>query len=258
MNSSEWFIRSPFEEKEVDFEVVPKGEGKVRWDIVVGYLEGERNQDNNRYSVVVNVLKSRVKILILAGPPDNGLGDLVRRCSDDPNVELVIRTMKDGSFYEGAWLTKEELKAIDAVILHHFPARGIPEKEWHRMVEDILALKLPVALIDGGKLEPRLLSKIVEVLPIEPTGRAGRLKRSEVLPISSHAIISPPEEQDFLKKWGGLPPLLYTEDLWKVKDHSEVLAIFASEQSLAPKEKLAGNVEKLNTEGIEKKGESPM
>lgn len=221
-----WDIRSPFEEKEVVAEFIPREVGKVRMEVDMDPIEGERNRENNRRSFFLNVLQSRMKVLLLGGAPDSDLGDLLRRLSADPDLHIITRILKGTVFYEGDWPPEDTLKTVEAVLLHHFPPGNVDRNAWGRLVRELERLELPLILIDGGKLEVKLLEGLTEFLPVEPTMSDGLRKRGEVAVLSTHSIVAQTFQETGRGSWTGLPPLSYREGRWRVKGGGEVLLAF--------------------------------
>ena len=77
--------------------------GRQRLQLVLDPLPGELTERNNRREIRIEVLKSRIRVLVLAPRPDWDVAFLGRTLREDPNVqlELVHRNA------ESAWIASE-------------------------------------------------------------------------------------------------------------------------------------------------------
>ncbi|MDP8227847.1 MAG: vWA domain-containing protein [Candidatus Electryoneaceae bacterium] len=224
-------ITGDYEEGSVSLDIEATIPGRQRFSVDVSALDNELTVGNNRRGFYVNVLAERMKILLMAGPPDNSLGDIVRRLKRDEHVELTIRTTRGRRFYEGDWLDAASLNEMDAVILHHFPIRSNRGTNLTRFADNVMETDLPICFIDGGQVDSRSLQLFDVRLPATVgTGRV-RLMTGEVVPIKRHAIIADPDDADFTEGWSGLPPLTFLSNRFTPKPQAMTLAEFQPQAS---------------------------
>jgi len=224
-------VISEYSDGSVTYNVDVTDPGKQRFRVEISNLKDELTTDNNQHSFYLNVLASKMRVLLMSGPPDNGLGDLVRRLSKDEHIELIQRTTRGRSFYEGSWPDENLLKEIDVVILHHFPVRKNKSEQLGRFAEAVIKAELPVGFIDGGEVDLHRLKVFESVLPLTfspaSRGRAGGvLTEGQVIPIQRHAIMADPDEVDFSGQWSGLPPLQFASGRFQIAPHANILAEF--------------------------------
>ncbi|MBM3329468.1 MAG: hypothetical protein FJY67_08375 [Calditrichaeota bacterium] len=226
MGRSQVAVKSDFDEGAVEFELTPEAAGRQFWTAEVGTDEGELTTGNNRRSFFIDVLKSRMRVLVMAGPPDHGLGDLVRRLMQDGQCEVISRTRRGEAFYEGAWPADSLVRSVDLVLLHHFPSVGTNREALAKFFAALTAHDVPVGLVDGGRLDPELLAPIADRLPVVAQRTPTRLVQAQVTPLGRHAVIAAPEDERFAARWSALPPLTYAAGRWSARPGSEVLAQF--------------------------------
>jgi hypothetical protein len=215
-----------FAEGRTEFEITVERAGRQQFRVELPHLEGELTADNNRRSFYLNVLANRMRVLVMAGPPDNSLGDLLRRIAPDEHVQVTSRTTKSNSFYEGGWPDEKLLDQIDVIILHHFPTRLNSSSQVAAFAEAVSKKNLPVCLIDGGALEPLMLKSFESVLPVLVTSGRGKLISAQVAPLRRHSIIAEPEDLNYAEKWSALPPVNFMAGLYTALPQAEVLAEF--------------------------------
>lgn len=225
-----------FSEETLMFEIPVDSPGRYRYSVEIERLDGELTYDNNRRSFYLNVLKNRMRVLIMAGLPDQGLGDLVRRLRRDDNIEIILRTtapaQKGGAgFYEGGWPDDELLDRTDVVILHHFPVRSNRIGSLESFAAKVLEKELPVGFIEGGKISVRGIKLFDNVLPVTLNRTRVRVRRGQVLPVKRHGVTADPDAADITAGWAEMPPVTFGAEAFTVKPQASVLAEFTEEGS---------------------------
>jgi len=217
-----------YSDGKISFEVPVDSAGRVQFRAEIPVLNGELTSNNNSKSVIVNVLSNRLRILVVSGTPDYGLGDLIRRLSLNPHVEINQRTEFKGGFKDGNWPDDKLLDKTDIVILHHFPTKTTSSEQLKEFARIVATKNLPICLIDGGDLDAGKLGAFAEMLPVTFSKRDD-VSSGKISAIQRHAIIAPPDETDIVEKWGELPPLTGRVGVWKTKVEAESLAEFKFE-----------------------------
>lgn len=218
-------IAEDYEETTVSFEMEVKEAGRFRYSVEAQPLEGELTNRNNRRSFYLNVLASRMRVLLMAGPPDNSLGDLVRRLRKDEHIELITRISNGNRFYEGEWPDDALFARIDAVILHHFPVGTNPSEKVAYFAKQVGDANLPVGFIDGGQVSRGLLQRIEDLLPTSIKSGRFPLQTGSISVATRHAIVTDPENDSNSDYWATLPPLKFQNN-FTVKPQAQILAEF--------------------------------
>ncbi|MFH0766078.1 MAG: vWA domain-containing protein, partial [Calditrichota bacterium] len=225
-------VASAYEEGSVTFDLDAASAGRIRFTASVSPLNGELTTANNHRPFYLNVLANRMRVLILAGVPDNGLGDLTRRLKRDPQVELIQRTARGKVFYEGDWPDESMLSAVDVVVLHHFPIRSLDAQALRRLAELIIQKSLPVCFIDGGQIDYSALEAFKPALPVSVrSGSFNQTAAGQFLPTGRHAVIAEPEALDYVNPWLQLPPVAFLPGRFEPAPGSRVIAEFRSDEA---------------------------
>ncbi len=212
-----------FSEGKVVFDVPIDSAGRFVYHLEIPELDNELTRDNNYRSVAFNSIANRLRVLVISGVPDYGLGDLIRRLAVNPHIEITQRTERSGGFYEGNWPDDALLAKVDVVIFHHFPTSKTPSSKLQEMNLSLIRSNLPVCLIDGGDLDPANLRLFSELLPVSISTGTG-VRTGKISPVRRHAILAPPDDGDFAERWQQLPPLSIRVGMSKLKANSELLA----------------------------------
>ena len=90
-------------------------EGVHKFTAEVSNLQGELTPQNNRTNFFIKVLKSKMRVALIAGAPSQDAAFIRRALSSDKNIEIdPFFEQNDGQFYENI-LNTEALKRADCV-----------------------------------------------------------------------------------------------------------------------------------------------
>ncbi|MFQ5601741.1 MAG: hypothetical protein ACE5HS_00575 [bacterium] len=199
-------------EQKVRFEFVPEKEGLFKYEIKLPQLEGELTQLNNSKSFYVKVLKSKARVLLIAGGPGADFLFLKRALSGDENVEVQTMVEKfNGRFYGNARLpVREQLLKFDCLILLDFPRRTSDRSNLN-LIKNYLAQGKPALFMLGASTDFDKLWELKDYLPFstKPLPGAERPVYVRILPQGvQHPILRLAEdEMEIREKWQELPPV---------------------------------------------------
>ncbi len=219
-------ISGGFSEETLNFEIAVENPGKQKYTVEIERLADELTTDNNRRGFYLNVLANRMRVLLMAGPPDPGLGDLVRRLKRDENIELTMRTTRGGRFYEGDWPDAGLLERTDVLILHHFPVQSNDRRKLEAFAAEVVDKNIPIGFFDGGRISGQGLKLFEPILPVNIRRSGARLLKGRILPVKRHSVIADPDAVDIATGWDDLPPVLFSAGKYQVNPGAEILAEF--------------------------------
>ena len=217
-----------------------KTEGVKKLVISVSKLPGELTDRNNSRSVFLKVLKSKLRVLLLAGCPQPDVA-AVRQClSEDQHMTVQSYTQKgENEFYEGA-LAAAALDSSDCLVLVGYPGRMAAAGDLQKINEVILRRHMPLLFINGKNVDPGKLQMLEPVLPFAWTspGSGEVMVGCVVDEREKHSPLVELEEQSSTDTWQRLPPIFKTQTTYHAKPESEVLA-WATIQNIVLREPLA-------------------
>ena len=209
----------------VKFFFEPKEEGTKRYTVSVSKIEGEVTAANNNKSVFVKVLKSKIKVLLIAGAPSPDVSFIRRALSEDKNVEVKALIQKNAAeFYEGE-TSSSMIADADCIVLVGFP---LPNSR-----DDVLRT-LQAELQQRGKSVFILLSRSVDFNKLRLLDAAlpftSRSARSDEITVSvrvpenerTHPVMKLGGSSNI---WESLPPIYRTGTAFQVKPEAEVLGL---------------------------------
>lgn len=202
----------------------PKEDGVKRYTVSVSKLEGELTGANNSKSVFVKVLKSKMKVLLVAGPPSSDVAFIRRALVEDKNVELKVVIEKNSTeFYEGDF-SASTLSNAECIVLVGFPLPDSRDDLLRALQAEVQQRGKPLFVLLSRNVDPRKLGAFDAVLPFT----AG-LERSDELSLFLHV----PERQrthpvmklsSASNLWDVLPPIYKSGTTFRSKPEAEVLA----------------------------------
>ncbi len=221
-------LQAGIREYAVPLSVVPDEEGRQRFVVEVSRLPGEVSYENNRTVFFTKVLKSKMKIALIAGGPSPDVAFLRRTLEQDENFEVLAFIARDRqSFYERT-PTKENLSEVDCIVLVGYPTPNVPQASFPAVLA--AAEHKGMLFIAGRQLDPERLRLLEPFLPIQTQQLRTDEQQVFVAPAEarrSHPILK--TEAPF-EAWAQLPPL-FVGTRFRAKTESDVLA-FARVQSV--------------------------
>ena len=208
---------------------VPQQEGTQKYNVEIAELEGEQTYLNNRRSFNVEVLKSKIRILMISGTVNADLGFLRRffEKNEDFTVQTLIEK-EGGTFYPENPKYKNNLDDYDVLFFLDFPTRYSSSQFISKLIIDLNDNPIPIITILGSSTNPSLLSKFERFLPLRSVSNTSEtLVR---LTPTMEGIMNPllsigKDDTENERTWQMLPPLFQTVSSVKPWPDTQVLAI---------------------------------
>jgi hypothetical protein len=211
----------------------PDEEGVQKYTVAVSSLPGEVTLKNNVSTFFTRVLKTKLRILLIAGAPSPDVVTVRQTLANEQHFSIHALVQKSaGEFYDGE-LTQALVDSADCLVLVGFPSRA-SSPEQIRMVRDAADLsKKPVLFIGARTLDFEKLQILEAILPFTWTSTS-----AEETPVfaevpekqRSHVLVKL-DQNVTNETWQQLPPIFKTQTVFHSKPESDVLA-FAKVQSI--------------------------
>ena len=212
-------------EKSVRLHYLAEEEGLQKYRVEVSPLKGEITLRNNRRSFYVKVLKSKMKVLLVAGAPSPDYAFIKRALRRDNNIELhSLVQSRGGGFYQDNWSRiRTRLSQFDCLFLIGFPQRDSDPM----VIEDIVRSNKPLFYLSGKRVDFYKMRKLSKPLPfrMDRPIRGERLVYLELSPQGrEHPVMrlrdDPTENSE---EWGKLPPIFSSPGSFSTKEGSVIL-----------------------------------
>ena len=202
--------------------LTPGGEGSRRYTVRVSSLPGELTEANNRRNFSVKVLRSTMRVLILAAAPGPDLSVIRGTLGEDPNITVRALTQKlGGGYYEGA-LTRGAVDSADCILTIGLPDAATASAEVELLRSAIADDRKPLFCVGGKSIDPRKLLIVAPSLPVIPEGTSSGEQEVEFVPDPSHldhpllALGSDTRSE----AWNHLPPVFSPRASFRLREGS--------------------------------------
>ena len=208
----------------VDFTFVPKSEGSKKLTVAVSPREGELTEKNNRQSIYIKVLKSKMKVALVAGAPSPDVSLFRRVMGRDKHMDVQLFVRKNASSWYGSPPTARTFADADCIVLLGYPQRETGSEALALIRDAVEKQNRPLLIMlsrstDLGSLravlDPYLPFDIVQVRPNEAEVFFELTQEGQRSPITSSGIPA--------DSWKKLPPLFKTESSFKARVGAEAL-----------------------------------
>ncbi len=211
-------------EYSVRLSYTPDGEGIKKYSVRVSRLPGELTTANNQRTFLARILKSKLRILIIAGSPSPDVSVLKQTLREDKNLDVRSLTQKSSSaFYEGS-MTAQLLDSSDCIMFIGFPIASTGNALLDPVRTSIQRRSTPIFFIDGKNVDEQKLASLGSFLPFTRTNTSANEQLVFMEPSQkNHPILAAGAEQNEAG-WKRLPPLFKTQTVSKAKAEATVLA----------------------------------
>ncbi|MFA6980330.1 MAG: hypothetical protein WC209_13500 [Ignavibacteriaceae bacterium] len=210
----------------IEFTYNPKTPGEKKITYVLSPLQGEYSTENNRQSLFVKVLDSKLSIVLLAGAPSADVTFIKNSLQADTNNAVQSFTQITTSQFLEKKSPETSIDKADVLYLVNFPSSQTSNQLIDKVAKLISDKNLPYFFLLTSSVDPvklRMLQNelpfninrtdkgVVEVQPAIPD----EMLRNTLLQFSGKNI---------LEQWNNLPPI--SKPNWEItaKPESEILA----------------------------------
>ena len=210
----------------VNFTYTPKTSGEKKLTVTVSNTKGEFTFANNKKIVYVNVLSSKVKVLILAGSPSSDLSFIKNTLKSDSNLAVNSYTQISADHFIEKNFTTKIIDSTNIFFLVDFPAKNTPQDLYQKVITEIAQNDKPFFIVLSNGIDFQRLKALQselgftfnninsDYLEIQPNVSAGE-ENNPLLQNNSDNI---------LDAWNNLPPVYQPNVDFKAKPESEILS----------------------------------
>ena len=210
----------------VNFTYTPKSSGEKKLTVVVSNTKGEFTYANNKKIFYVNVLSSKVKILILAGSPSSDLSFINNTLRTDSNLSVNSYTQISADHFLEKNFNPKIIDSTNIFFLIGFPSKTTPDDLYQRIIAEISKKDKPFFITLSSGIDFQRLKELQselgftfnninpDYLEIQPNVSAGE-GNNPLLQNNSNNI---------LDAWNNLPPVYQPNVDFKAKPESDILS----------------------------------
>ncbi|MEW6510395.1 MAG: hypothetical protein AB1428_05490 [Bacteroidota bacterium] len=202
---------------------VPETEGVHRYTAAVTTLSGELSASNNERRFTVRVLKSKLRLLVVAGGPSPDLVVVRQTLAEDPNFTVVARIQKAaGGFYERP-LAQREIDSADCIVTLGMPTTRSDAATLDMIGRAIVEQQKPLLFLAGNDLDYARLATMAPSLPVAVTTPATGELEVEFVPDARQAANPLLTTDRGPGPWDRMPPLFAAQAVYRLREGSILL-----------------------------------
>ncbi len=207
----------------------PKAPGLQKITVALSELPGEVTGKNNRRVLYQKILKSKLKVVVVAGAPSADVGFLLQTLRQDDKISVeAFQALAPGVLKPARLPEEERLQEVDCIIAVNPVSAARPDAkllDW--LNEAVVQQEKPVLIITGpvagGQQGLERMKKLAEVLSLRPSASEQMIS---VMPTAQgllHPVLQSGGETT-LAQWADLPPVFSTFREIVPAPHVQVLA----------------------------------
>jgi hypothetical protein len=214
-------------EQELEFTIQAENPGLYRYTIEIEQLEDELTGQNNRSTFLLNVLKSKINVILISGRPsfDQQMYSFVLKKITDIKFSMFTENL-NGSFYEDGF-EKIKIDSQDVMVFLGYPTSRSNPQYFDNLATSILKNKIPLFMNMSSATSLHRLENLKQVLPLESNSKLVRTENVLVHLTSQgryHPVIRLDKGvRNMMMVWPDLPPILGLGSGLVLKKDSRVL-----------------------------------
>jgi len=213
-------------EQNVDLVYKPTSPGEKKLKVTLTNLPGEFTYENNRTSVFVKILDSKLNIVLLAGAPSTDVTFFKNTLEADTNNAVQTFTQITSNQYLERKSPEKALEKVDVLYLLNFPSNVTPPPLVEKIAKLIREKNIPYFFELSSSVDASKLHLLDTELPFIYKKSDNSI--SEVQPVVEDDAARNPLIQyngkDVLNEWNNLPPVFHPNWNCQAKPEAEVIA----------------------------------
>ena len=185
--------------------------GHMRYSVVLDSIPGEWSLANNRRSVMIRVLETRLKVIILSGPPTPSLSALRHTLESDSNFEVRAFVESDrGGYLLGKTPSHDDLSSASLLVLVNFPSERTASTLLDEIAQTVSSQKVPLIFFAGPAVHRENLARLAEAIPCQAKRQFPAEAEVMLREIASHPALA--GATSLPATWAELPPVFGNKD----------------------------------------------
>jgi len=189
------------------FELKAEKEGIQHFKIVITNKKGEQTYLNNTKDLIIEVLKSKQKILLLTNSPHPDAGAIKSALETNPNYELTFDIAGNKNYKSDDY---------NLIILNQLPSKNNAATQ---VIKDAIDNKVPLLYLIGSQTSVNLFNKLSTGLQINQVNSSF----DEVYPLLNNNFTNFQLTDDFQNKIKNFQPLVVPFGEYKYSPNATVL-----------------------------------
>ena len=217
-------LREGVNDYPIPFSYTPNAEGIKRLSVQVNTLPGELTNKNNSKTFFIKVLKSKMKIVMIAGAPSADVYLVEQALRKDKNVEVETFIQKIGNSWYGNAPEQKTFLDADCIFFIGYPIRQSDPQAMQFVKNALDKMGKPLFILFSRILDVNKLKSVLDAyLPFDIVQSRDE-EMQAFFELSPASGTNPVVATGIAKEtWKDLPPLYKTESSYKLRIGAEAL-----------------------------------
>ena len=206
----------------ISFDYTPKQSGERKLSVKINNHDGEVTFLNNQKVFYINVLSTKINVLLVAGSPSADLTFIKNSLSSDENLKVnTLTQITAGNFLENNSATK--LDSADIIYLIEYPTVNSSEDFYGKLVNKLVNKNTPFFFLLSAEVDVRKLNRLNSLLPFS----IQKLEKNylQVQPdLQVTELNNPLLQNSTINEWNNLPPISQPLAAITIKSETKVIS----------------------------------
>ncbi len=205
----------------INFDYTPNNIGDTKLTCTVSQIKKDNNKQNNSLIKIVEVLDSKVKVVLLSSIPSNDVSFIKNSLTENENFEVTL-IQQAGSIIIGTSEYNKSLDSADILILVNFPAQNTNNEILSKVLNKIDNGK-PFLYIMGEGTDFSKLKLFEKYLPFSVKSYSNSKISVQAYVNDNNSALLKSNNPLYSNIWNNLPPVLRFSGEFISKPESQIL-----------------------------------
>ena len=194
----------------VSFTYTPNKPGQPALSIKVSKLDSEITFQNNSKSFIVDILESRINVLLISGSPSSDYSFIKQSLLKDEklNISEIIQ-ISESKFFNGDNYYNL-IDSADILFLIGFPVRNTPKELLNSVTQAISSKHKPIFFLSSPTIDYQKLKSLEAFLPFIVKNFSNGFNQVQPQIIDNTNVLLSPKTFE-VTEWNNLPPIYQTK-----------------------------------------------
>ncbi|MCF8262768.1 MAG: hypothetical protein K9J12_18460 [Melioribacteraceae bacterium] len=207
----------------VKFNYTANEPGEKKLTIRINPVENEKLLDNNSSTFYLDILKSKLRVLIVSGKLSPDVGFLKKGMMVEENFDVQSLVEIGNNRFANTQSDFSLIDSADVLILHNFPTKETEPNFWAK-VKSAISNNKPFLIFATQYLDFSKTASISNLLPFNLKELKSGSREAQVEITDPYSSLISGDLYD-LSLWNSLPPVVQSESIFTPKPGAGVIAV---------------------------------
>ncbi len=203
----------------------PKNYGDMKLTLLIDKLPGEESYENNKKAFFVNVLKSKLKLLLISGSPSEDVSFIKQSLQKRKEIELKDYIQFSANKFSSTQKFDVISDSTNILLLVGFPSQYTPVSLIDKVYSLIQKKNIPFLIVLSTGTDLKKLSRLKNVLNFNFTNKGAGQRNTQLEITDINNSLFKNNSPDPILEWNSLPPVQVFNAAFIAKKSSRILAV---------------------------------